>query len=54
MGVPGRGKWHPGAGRAVAAFMRDNREFRMDRRRERLVMTHNPTGFLKRIRETRS
>jgi cephalosporin hydroxylase len=49
MGVVG-GPRHPGAGRAVKTFMKGNREFKIDRSRERLVLTHNPIGFLKRIR----
>ena len=39
-----------GADRAVRRFMEDNRRFQTDLWRERLVMTNNPGGFLRRVR----
>lgn len=41
---------HPGAGRAVVRFASETKEFKVDRRRERLVLTHNASGFLKRVK----
>lgn len=56
LGIPRYERWpgiisaHAGADRAVRRFMKNNREFQTDMRRERLVMTHNPRGYLRRVR----
>jgi cephalosporin hydroxylase len=44
----------PGPWEAVHEFMQDNPEFAIDRTRERLLVTNNPDGFLKRIRPPRA
>jgi len=49
IGVPG-GSMHPGAGRAATRFIAETDAFKLDRTRERLVMSHNPGGYLKRVR----
>jgi cephalosporin hydroxylase len=33
----------------IQAFMSDNHHFRIDRARERLLLTMNPNGFLLRV-----
>ncbi len=43
----------PGPWEAVHEFMQDNPEFAIDRTRERLLVTNNPDGFLKRIKPPR-
>jgi cephalosporin hydroxylase len=56
MGVPRYERWpavrtpEAGADRAVRRFMEGNREFETDRWRERLILTNNPGGYLKRVR----
>jgi len=41
---------NPGPYEAIEAFMKDNRDFQIDRTRESFFITWNPKGFLKRIR----
>jgi cephalosporin hydroxylase len=43
-------KWMPGAWEAVHAFLAENDNFVIDARRERLLVTNNADGFLKRVR----
>ncbi len=40
----------PGPMEAVDDFLKENREFVIDRSRERLYLTFNPRGYLKRVR----
>jgi cephalosporin hydroxylase len=42
--------WGPGPRAAVEAFLRRHREFEVDRTREKLLLTFNPGGFLRRTR----
>ncbi len=44
----------PGPWEAVHEFMQDNPEFAIDRTRERLLVTSNPDGFLRRIKPRQS
>jgi len=44
---PGHG---PGPMEALEEFMKDNKEFTIDEKREKLLMTMNPRGYLKRIK----
>jgi cephalosporin hydroxylase len=48
-GHPLPGNTGPGPWEAVHEFMQDNAEFAIDRTRERLLVTANTDGFLKRI-----
>ena len=48
-GHPLPGNTGPGPWEAVHEFMQGNHEFTIDRARERLLVTANPDGFLKRI-----
>jgi cephalosporin hydroxylase len=48
-GHPLPGNTGPGPWEAVREFMQGNSEFSIDRTRERLLVTANPDGFLKRI-----
>jgi len=41
----------PGPFEAVAAFLPRHPEFEIDRSREKFLMTFNPSGFLRRVRE---
>jgi cephalosporin hydroxylase len=57
MGIPRYERWpnappggQAGADLAVRRFMKDNPQFQTDLWRERLVMTNNPGGFLRRVR----
>lgn len=49
-GHPVSPDWGPGPYEAVEAFLAEDDRFVVDRRRERLLMTYNPNGFLKRVR----
>ncbi|MCZ6463717.1 MAG: CmcI family methyltransferase [Proteobacteria bacterium] len=40
----------PGPWEAVEAFLETTDEFEVDKSRERLILTYNPNGFLKRVR----
>jgi cephalosporin hydroxylase len=51
-GHPTAPDYGPGPYEAVEAFLAETEDFVADRSRERLMMTSNPTGFLKRIRES--
>ena len=42
--------WGPGPTEAIEKFLRETDAFVPDRSRERLMMTYNPSGFLRRIR----
>lgn len=42
--------WGPGPMEAVDAFLAKTDDFEIDASRERLLFTHNPRGFLKRVR----
>ncbi|MFC1643437.1 CmcI family methyltransferase [Myxococcota bacterium] len=46
---PVNARFGPGPWEAVEEFLRDNRAFRMQRSRERLLMTFAPRGYLKRV-----
>jgi cephalosporin hydroxylase len=41
---------NPGPMKAVEKWIEDNRNFEIDRSRERYIMTYNPKGYLKRIK----
>lgn len=47
---PNRSFEQAGADRAVRRFMEDSQRFQTDLWRERLVLTNNPGGFLRRVR----
>ncbi|MEN8160885.1 MAG: CmcI family methyltransferase [Myxococcota bacterium] len=47
---PGRNFASAGADRAVRRFLEEDRRFQNDLWRERLVLTHNPGGYLRRVR----
>jgi cephalosporin hydroxylase len=49
-GHPVPGGWGPGPYEAVEAFLAENDQFIVDTSRERLMITSNPKGFLKRIK----
>ena len=49
-GNPVEPAFGPGPMEAVRTFLREDRRFEVDRTREKLLMTFNPGGFLKRIR----
>jgi len=49
-GHPTAPDYGPGPYEAVEAFLDDTDDFVPDRSRERLIMTNNPMGFLKRVR----
>jgi cephalosporin hydroxylase len=42
--------WGPGPAEATAEFLAGNRDFAVDRSREKFLVTFNPGGWLKRIR----
>jgi len=42
--------WGPGPYEAVEAFLQENSGFVVDRDRERLMLTFNPKGFLRRVK----
>ncbi|MBW2362765.1 MAG: class I SAM-dependent methyltransferase [Deltaproteobacteria bacterium] len=42
--------WGPGPTEAIAAFLKETDAYLPDKTRERLMMTYNPNGFLRRIR----
>lgn len=44
----------PGPMEAVREFLKETRSFEPDTRREKLLLTFNPHGFLKRVRQTLS
>jgi hypothetical protein len=41
----------PGPMEAVSEFLKQNRRFRIDRSREKFLMTFNPMGYLRRVSE---
>jgi cephalosporin hydroxylase len=41
---------NPGPMKAVEEWINDNKEFEIDRSKERYIMTYNPKGYLKRIK----
>jgi cephalosporin hydroxylase len=47
-GHPADPGFGPGPWEAVQEFLREHREFRVDRNAERLLLTFNPSGYLKR------
>jgi cephalosporin hydroxylase len=49
-GHPVPGGWGPGPYEAVEAFLAENDQFVVDKSRERLMITSNPNGFLKRVK----
>jgi cephalosporin hydroxylase len=49
-GHPSFPDWGPGPYEAVEAFLAENDDFVVDRSRERLLMTYNRMGFLRRVR----
>jgi cephalosporin hydroxylase len=49
-GHPVRPDLGPGPWEAVEEFLADNHDFEAERGRERLLLTFNPRGFLKRVR----
>jgi cephalosporin hydroxylase len=48
-GHPSLPDFGPGPWEAVEAFLASNREFKVDRRREKFMVTFNPSGYLKKI-----
>ena len=42
--------WGPGPTEAIEAFLKETNVYMPDKTRERLMMTYNPNGFLRRIR----
>ena len=49
-GHPAPEGWGPGPYEAVEEFLKESNNFVSDRDRERLMITFNPTGFLKRVK----
>ena len=49
-GHPVRPDFGPGPMEAIEIFMQENRDFMIDRSKEKFFMTQNPKGFLKKIR----
>ena len=49
-GHPAKPDFGPGPWEAVEEFMQNNKNFIIDKSRERLKLTFNPSGFLKRVR----
>jgi len=49
-GHPVPGGWGPGPYEAIEAFLAQSDEFVADRSRERLLVTSNPMGFLRRVK----
>lgn len=49
-GRPVLSSWGPGPGEAVERFLAARDDFQIDRSRERMMLTANPEGFLKRVR----
>lgn len=49
-GHPVPGGWGPGPYEAVEAFLAENDQFVADRSRERLLITSNPMGYLRRVK----
>jgi len=50
-GHPVAGHHGPGPMEAVSEFLKQNRTFRIDRSREKFLMTFNPMGYLRRVGE---
>jgi len=50
-GNPVEPAFGPGPMEAVRAFLREDRRFEVDRTREKLLMTFNPQGFLRKTRD---
>jgi cephalosporin hydroxylase len=40
----------PGPLQAIEAFLAGNRDFEVDREREKFLITFNPSGYLRRVR----
>lgn len=49
-GHPVRPDWGEGPMEAIQEFLKETRLFRIDRTKEKFLMTQNPNGYLKRIR----
>ena len=49
-GHPIRPDWGPGPYEAIEAFDLEANGFEIDKSRERLILTYNPNGFLKKVR----
>jgi cephalosporin hydroxylase len=49
-GHPAVPEYGPGPMEAVVEFMKDNKDFEIDRSRERQLLTYFPMGFLRRVR----
>jgi len=49
-GHPVQAGWGPGPYEAIEAFLAENDSFVADRSRERLLVTSNPMGFLRRVK----
>jgi len=48
-GHPVKEGWGPGPYEAINRFLAESNDFEADRSRERLIMTYNPMGFLRRV-----
>lgn len=49
-GHPTWPNWGPGPSEAIEKFLKETNAYMPDKTRERLMMTYNPNGFLRRIR----
>jgi len=49
-GNPVRDDFGPGPNEALVEFLRENKSFVPDKKREKFLVTHNPGGFLKKVR----
>lgn len=49
-GNPVRGDFGPGPNEALSKFLKKKKSFVVDKKREKFLVTHNPRGFLKKVR----
>ncbi|TET88922.1 MAG: cephalosporin hydroxylase, partial [Desulfobacteraceae bacterium] len=49
-GHPVRPRYTPGPMEAVRSFLRENKAFVVDKKREKFYLSFNPNGYLKRIK----
>jgi cephalosporin hydroxylase len=52
-GHPALPDFGPGPFEAIEEFLAENDEFQVDKRRERLLFTMHPNGYLRRVRPAR-